>query len=281
MYQNHYFLVQSVSYQTTVMGLPQLKAEKTVNYEVGLWQQLNPNMGLEVTLFYKDIYQLLTADIMTTYAQIRYGRFGNKEYGNARGLEVKYDFNFGDLNGNVNYTLQYTRGVADNPTDTYTRAGNSQDPIPRLIPLNWDQRHTMNLNLGYNTPNLNVTLSGYFGSGMAYTFEPILGSSLSRVNLYPNNSKRPSTFSVDLFAQYKLGVLWGTRLKMTLNVYNLFDKMNEIEVNNTTGRANQAIVRPSGLASFRCNFTDYYDQIKNPSSYSAPRLVKLGLGMEF
>ena len=281
MYQNHYYLVQQVSYQTTVMGFPQLKAEKTVNYEVGLWQQLNSNMGLEVTLFYKDIYQLLTADIMTTYTQIRYGRYANKEYGNARGLEVKYDFNFGDFNGNVNYTLQYTRGVADNPTDTYTRAGNNQDPIPRLIPLSWDQRHTLNLTLGYNAKNLDVTLTGFFGSGLAYTFTPISDNPLSRVNLYPNNSKQPSTLTADLFAQYKLGVVWGTRLKVTLNVYNLFDRMNEYGVNGATGRANQAIVRPTDLASHRSDFNDYYDRIEDPASYSAPRLVKLGLGMEF
>jgi len=281
MYQNHYYLVQQVSYQSLIMGNPQLKAEKTVNYEIGLWQQLNANMGLEIILFYKDIYQLLTAGIQTTYDQIRYGRYDNKEYGNARGLEVKYDFSLGRFNGNMNYTLQYTRGVADNPQMTYNRAGNNQDPIPRLIPMPWDQRHTFNLTMGYYAKNLDVTLTGYFGSGLAYTFAPIASNPLSRVNLYPFNSSQPYTFSADFYAQYKLGVVWGTRLKITMNVYNLFDRMNELGVNGATGRANQAIVLPSDLATHRSDFNDYYDQIKNPSSFSAPRLVKLGLGMEF
>jgi outer membrane receptor protein involved in Fe transport len=281
MYQNPLYLVQQVSYQSLIMGNPQLKSEKTVNYEIGLWQQLNANMGLEVTLFYKDIYQLLTAGIQTTYDQIRYGRFDNKEYGNARGLEVKYDFNFGSFNGNVNYTLQYTRGVADNPQMTYNRAGNNQDPIPRLIPMPWDQRHTFNLTMGYYTKNMDVTLTGYYGSGLAYTFAPVASNPLSRINLYPFNSSQPSTFSADFFAQYKLGVLWGTRLKVTLNAYNLFDRLNELGVNGSTGRANQAIVLPSDLATHRSDFNEYSDRINDPSSYSAPRLVKLGLGMEF
>jgi outer membrane receptor protein involved in Fe transport len=281
MYTNPIFLIQPVSFQTNTVGYAQLKAEKTVNYEVGLWQQLNPNMGLEVTLFYKDIYELLTVDIMTTYNQIRYGRYANKDYGNARGLEVKYDFNFGAFMGGANYTLQYTRGVADNPSTTYSRAGNNQDPIPRLIPMSWDQRHTFNLTLGYNTPSFNASMTGWYGSGFAYTFAPLADNPLSRVNLYPNNSKMPATFSVDLYAQYKLGMVWGTRLKATLNVYNLLDRKNEYGVNGTTGRANQAIVRPTDLATHQSPFNDYYDRIKDPSSFSAPRMVKIGLGVEF
>jgi outer membrane receptor protein involved in Fe transport len=281
MYANHWFLVQPVSFQTAVMGNPQLKAEKTVNYEVGLWQQLNANMGLEVTLFYKDIYELLTAGIQTTYTQIRYGRYDNKDYGNVRGLEVKYDFNYNELNGNVNYTLQYTRGVADNPLTTYNRAGNNQDPIPRLIPLEWDQRHTLNVTLGYNARSFDATVTGWFGSGLAYTYTPIAENRLSRVNLYPNNSKRPTTFTVDFYAQVRLGVAFGTRLRLTLNVYNVLDRMNELYVNGQTGRANQAILRPVDYASHRSDFNTLEDRYWNPGSFSAPRLVKLGLGIEF
>ena len=44
----------------------------------------------------------------------------------------------------VNYTLQYTRGNADNPTQTFDRAGNNMDPVNRFIPMSWDQRHTLN-----------------------------------------------------------------------------------------------------------------------------------------
>jgi outer membrane receptor protein involved in Fe transport len=91
LYQSHSFLISPNDYVTTI-GNSRLKPEKTVTYEIGLWQALTSNMGLEVTLFYKDIYNLLSTKIISTYNQIEYGLFSNKDYGNARGLEVKFDY---------------------------------------------------------------------------------------------------------------------------------------------------------------------------------------------
>lgn len=85
---------------------------------------------------------MLSAQVITTFNQIRYGLYSNKDYGNVKGLEVKYDYRSGSFSAYLNYTLQFTRGNADNPTQTFSRAGDSKDPIPRLIPMSWDQRHT-------------------------------------------------------------------------------------------------------------------------------------------
>ncbi|RMF65769.1 MAG: TonB-dependent receptor, partial [Calditrichaeota bacterium] len=125
-YQNHSFRVAPNDY-TTTMGNARIHAQKTVQYEVGLWQELTEGMGLEVALFYRDIYDLLSTRIITTYNQIEYGLYSNKDYGNAKGLEVKYEFRRGPLTAALNYTLQYTRGNADNPLFTFTRAGESMD----------------------------------------------------------------------------------------------------------------------------------------------------------
>ncbi|MBN2356089.1 TonB-dependent receptor, partial [candidate division KSB1 bacterium] len=87
LYQNHDFRVSPTDYATT-MGNATLKAEKTVQYEIGLWQELIRGMGLEVALFYRDIYDLLSARVITTTNQYEYGLYSNKDYGNAKGLEV-------------------------------------------------------------------------------------------------------------------------------------------------------------------------------------------------
>ena len=65
LFQNHSFLIAPNDY-STVMGNAELKAEKTVTYEIGLWQQLFPGAGLEVSLFYRDIYNLLSTRIFST-----------------------------------------------------------------------------------------------------------------------------------------------------------------------------------------------------------------------
>lgn len=280
MYLNNSYVLSPANYSTTI-GNPQVKPEKTVNYEVGLWQILNPYMDLEVALWYKDIYALSTVNIVTTYNQIRYGLYGNKDYGNARGLEVKFNTRFGRLYSEINYTLQYTRGNADNPVFTFTRAGSSQDPIPTLIPMSWDQRHTLNVTVGYNKEKYGVTATGYMGSGTAYTWAPIDQNPLHRVNLYPNNSYKPLHYRVDLRTFYDLPATMGVNIRLSLYVYNLLDRLNEYGVNGNTGRANQAIIRDSDRLQHWSDFSTYEERIYSPANWSAPRSVKFGLGINF
>ncbi|MBN1996060.1 TonB-dependent receptor, partial [candidate division KSB1 bacterium] len=280
LYQNADFLVGTTNYETR-MGNGQLKPERTIQYEIGLWQEITEGMSLDMSLFYKDIYDLLTMNIFTTYNQIRYGLYSNKDYGNARGLEMKYEAVYGSFTGVVNYTLQYTRGVADNPTTTFTRAGNNQDPISRLIPLNWDQRHTVNIQLGYVKKEYGVTLVGNYGSGFPYTYEPIGENPLSQVNLYPNNNPKPSFLTFDLRAYYDIFLAREQKVRFTFVAYNLLDRLNELSVSPETGRANQSIILDTQLAGHRSDFNDYYDRINNPAAFSAPRMIKIGMGYYF
>jgi outer membrane receptor for ferrienterochelin and colicin len=280
LYQNHAFRVAPSDYETT-MGNAQIKAQKTVSYEVGLWQEITPNMELDVTLFYRDIYDLLSTKIISTFNQIEYGLYTNKDYGNVRGLELKYDFRINCLLLLVNYTLQYTRGNADNPLQTFTRAGESIDPVNILIPMSWDQRHTLNATLGYNKPKYGISLTGYYNSGTPFSWQPIPESILSRINLYPNNSWIPSNYNFNLNGYYNISITQKISLQLLLSIYNLFDKLNEVWVNQQTGRAYTAIIRETDIAGHRSNFNEYEDIVKNPSMYSAPRLVQLGLGITF
>lgn len=280
MYQNSAYVLSPTNYVTT-LGNPTVNPEKTVSYEVGLWQTLNKYMDLEVALWYKDIYFLSTVNIVTTYNQVRYGLYGNKDYGNARGLEIKYKTRVENFGAEVNYTLQYTRGNADNPIYTFTRAGNSQDPIPTLIPMSWDQRHTVNFSVYYAKNRYTVSLLGWYGSGQAYTWSPIDQNPVNRVNLYDNNSHKPYTFSTDLLVYYDFASVWGSNMRVTLRVYNLLDRLNEYGVNANTGRTNQAIIRPQDRLGHYSDFATYEERIYSPSNWSAPRLVKLGLGVFF
>jgi len=219
--------------------------------------------------------------VVTTFNQIKYGLYTNKDYGNVRGLELKYNMFWNNVSAMVNYTLQYTRGVADNPTESYTREGSSMDPIPKLIPMSWDQRHTFNFSLGYNTAKYGGTMTIYYNSGTPYTWQPISESRLSRVNLYNNNAWQPSGSSVDFNGYYNLKIAGDLNLRITLSIYNLMDNLNEVWVNPTTGRAYTAIVRESDLLSHRSNFNEYKDTYQNPAMYSAPRRIKLEMGIDF
>jgi len=280
LYENHSFQVEPTDYETT-MGNSQLKPQKTVQYEIGLWQELMDGMGIEVALFYRDIYDLLSAKVFSTFNQIEYGLYSNKDYGNTKGLEIKYDYAQDKIAAYLNYTLQYTRGNADNPTQTFTRAGDSMDPIAKLIPMSWDQRHTFNATVSYTSGDFSITMTGYYNSGTTHTWSPILENRLANIVLYPNNAWQPSQYNVDLTSYYNFKLSSKLNLRFTLSVYNLLDRLNEDWVNANTGRAYTAIIRQENLLSHRSNFNDYYDRIENPSAYAAPRLVKMGIGITF
>jgi len=280
LYVNNTFLIAPSDY-STIMGNALVKPQKTVQYEIGLKQQLTDAMVLDVSLYYRDMYNLLSAVVVSTYNQIEYGLFSNKDYGNAKGLEIKYDLDFENFYSTINYTLQYTRGNADNPQTTYNRAGSSQDPITKLIPMSWDQRHTLNGTVGFSKDNYGVAVTGYYNSGSPYTWSPLQESLLSRVNLYENNDHRPSRYTIDLNAFYNFEFFKDTRLKVTLSVYNLLDRLNEEFVNSNTGRAYTAIIQETDLLGHQSDFNDYEDRIQNPSAYEPPRLIKLGLGVSF
>ena len=276
-YQNSNFIVTELG----MVGNPQLKAQKTIQYEIGLWLQLTREMDFEVAVYYRDIYDLLSSRLLYTYSQIRFGLYDNKDYGNARGLELKYQARFGEFVINANYTLQYTRGVADTPEFAFNRAGQDQDPVNKLVPLEWDQRHTFNLTTAYNTRNFGLTFLFLYHSGRPYSWLPIEESPLRVINLLPNNQERPSQFRVDLNAFYNLFTFSNIDVRLTLLAYNIFDTLNENTVNETTGRAYTGIVRPIDEISHKSNFSEYTDVLQNPGMFDAPRSIRLGLGFQF
>ncbi|MFL3013815.1 MAG: TonB-dependent receptor [Candidatus Neomarinimicrobiota bacterium] len=286
-FSNHSSIIGPSDYSTTVgnanldsdsLGL---NAQKTVSYEIGLWQELNKNTSFEVNLYYRDIYDLLSLAVVSTYNQVEYGIYTNKDYGNVRGLELKLDYNFENLFLQTNYTYQFTRGNADNPSQTFNRQGSSIDEVIRLIPMSWDQRHTFNLSLGYNTDRFGVSATGYYNSGTPYTFAPQGESNLALLNLYPNNDYIPSNYHADLSGYIYLPQIFGVKGKIDFIIYNLLDRYNEYGVSSETGRAYTAVVNETELLSHRSNFNTYDDRYKDPSMFQTPRQVKVGLTIPF
>jgi len=256
-----------------------LNAQKTVSYEVGLWQELTSEWGLEVNLYYRDIYDLLTVAVVSTFNDKKYGLYTNKDYGNVRGLELKLDYGSpAGVRANLNYTLQYTKGNADNPSQTYSRAGSTIDPVKKMIPMSWDQRHTLNLSLGYSAARWGTHMTAYYNSGTAYTFSPRPESQLlSKINLTPNNDYRAAGYHVDMTGYVMLPKIMGVNAKFNFSVYNLLDRYNEVWVNGRTGRAYSDIEVESEVAGHRSTFNEYEDRYKNPAMFSAPRQIKFGL----
>ena len=133
----------------------------------------------------------------------------------------------------------------------------------------------------YFGKNYGASVTAYYNSGSPYTFSPQSESVLSRINLYPNNAYKPSTTSADATLYYNFKLKGRYHGKVDLTIYNLLDRLNENWVDGQTGRAYTAVIKDTDLAGHRSDFNEYEDRIHNPSMYSAPRMIKLAVGINF
>ena len=85
-YQVLEFLTGGATYDQDYLGNPDLGPEITVQYEVGLKQALNDNLGIDLTFFYKDIRDLLGTEVIETYNFGQYARNTNVDYGSVSGI---------------------------------------------------------------------------------------------------------------------------------------------------------------------------------------------------
>jgi outer membrane receptor protein involved in Fe transport len=275
LYSNSDFIISHGQSLSSITGNPDLKTQKTVMYEIGLQQVLYTNLVLNFSVYYRDIRNLLGMEIINTYEGFKYARFINRDYGNVRGFIATLDKRFANFFGaKIDYTYQIAEGNASDPYAVYNN-NQTNPPIEetkRVVPLNWDQRHTFNLSLNFGNPgDWNLGFIIQYGSGWPYT-EDIKVSQGVR---FENGGVKPSTMNVDLRAE-KIFRLAGVNLMAFAIVYNVLDIKNEYGVYSTTGRATVDLNTKDAGDIYGLNTIEEY--IKNPGMYSTPREIRLGIG---
>jgi outer membrane receptor protein involved in Fe transport len=278
LYTNPDFIVTPGQSLSSIMGNPDLKPQKTVMYEIGLQQVLFPNVVLNLSVYYRDIRNLLGMEIINTYEGFKYARFINRDYGNVRGFIITLEKRFADFVGaKLDYTYQIAEGNASDPRAVYNN-NQTNPPIEEtktVVPLNWDQRHTLNLSVNVGQPgDWSAGFIFQFGSGMPYTEDIRISQGVR----FENGGRKPPTYNLDLRAEktFKIG---GIDVNTFLLVYNVLDIKNEYGVYSTTGRANVDLNTKYASDIIGLNTIQQY--VNNPSMYSSPREIRLGFGFGF
>ncbi|MDZ7271692.1 MAG: TonB-dependent receptor [candidate division KSB1 bacterium] len=250
-----------------VMGNPDIRPERTVQYEFGYKHALTPFLGLDVSIFYKDIRDLLGVEFVSTYAAAEYARLTNVDFGNVLGFTVAVDQRrIGPLSTMVDYTWQKAMGNSSDPRETATRAAAGEDPRPRQIPLNWDQRHTLNATVLLESPkNFSVSAVLRYGSGQPYT--PSLKAGFGG-GLETNSGRKPPFFRVDLRGEkyFRMG---GVNLSLFARIVNLLD----------TRFVNGFVFDDTGSPDYSLNPVGQRATLANPGRYYPPRRVEVGIAV--
>jgi len=251
-------LSANIARGNSVMGDPDLGAQRTIAYEIGFNQQFTNDMAGDVTVYYKDIFDLLGTRRMTdTTTGLEYTSFMNAEYGNVRGFEATVNKRAsadGIFSGKASYSLMLAKGTASDPWEGYSRYiyGGGTDPatgLPVPFPksdafLEYDQRHTFSVSTNFDfndkfgpaiaglkpLANLSVSLLNNIGSGMPYTILDSKGTQIGGVN----EGRMPWTFNTDLLVSRSFTVA-GIKMALNFEMLNLLNRKNVANVYAATG----------------------------------------------
>ena len=268
-------------------GNANLNPEKTVTYEIGLQQQLMEDLAFNVTGFFKDVRDLLATQVIRVRGDKTYNKYINKDYGSIKGITFTLTKRrtLQDMLGvTVDYTYQVAEGNDTDPDAFFLDLSSGRQSEKTVIFLPWDQAHTLNTTVSVGeTGNWNLSFIGKIGSGLPYTPEIFE----KQVYVRTNSGRRPSTFSVDLFAE-KTFDFKEYNINLFLKVFNLFDRLNQRIVYLDTGRSDYSLLQTTGGVKAAQELSERIDGVASPDDYFnrpnyyyPPREVRVGASVEF
>ncbi|OYD16263.1 hypothetical protein CH333_03820 [candidate division WOR-3 bacterium JGI_Cruoil_03_44_89] len=237
-----------------LLGNPDLEAQRTIQYEMGLSHQFTHDIAFDIVGFYKDIYNLIGSRLQSASPKA-YTVYITEDYGNCKGVEFTLRKRATEgLSGHISYTLSDAKGTSSYEREAYYDyiANIRPDPytgerpvLPKIdYPLEFDQRHTISLNLawltshgsgpiiggGYPLEDMSIGFVSNLGSGLPYTRRDATNNLVGETNA----ERMPWTWTTDM----KIGKdisLFGLGMVAFLEVTNLFDLENISNVYATNG----------------------------------------------
>jgi outer membrane receptor protein involved in Fe transport len=265
-----------------IIGNPDLKPEQTTQGELGLQQQLTDDISVDITGYFRDIRNLAGTrnPVFPVFGGTAiYGKYENTDFGFVRGIVLAVDKRFSaGISATLDYTFQIAKGDASDPFTAFNLLNSGTLPETQLIPLNWDQRHTLNLTLNYaNTGDWGASFVFKFLSGTPYT--PDVAKAAGTFAF--NSESKPTTYNLD-FRAYKDLRIGPMTLSIFLRVNNVLDTKNATDVFTNTGlpdfsldEQRQLEINPPQRIS---TVTDWYTK---PYYYAEPRRIEIGSTISF
>ena len=261
LYENLYFDMRGAIRRK---GNPDLEPEKTIAYEVGVAQQLTDDLTVDLTGFTKDIDDLVSSvhvDIINDYSY-----FINDIYGRVQGFEFtarKWGTGQSRVSGMLSYTYSVAKGKGSSRSLGYLTYYYQQPEVTESHPLDWDQRHIVSGTFGIQLPlNAAVNLIGRYASGLPYTPNP-------NAPIKPDvNSKRyPPTYNVDLLLSKRIARA-GMAYTFFADIRNIFNTKNLDD-----------LIDPITYDRYGIPLNN--KKHSSPLSWSTPRLVMMGVSLDF
>ena len=305
--------------RNVILNNPDLRPEKTIDYELGFQQVLSKSSSLKISVFYRELRDMVQlVNINQAYPRT-YRTFGNIDFGTIKGITLSYDLRrTGNVWMRAAYTLQFAEGTGSSSTTALNLVNSGQPNLRTISPFSYDQRHQITATLDYrygegkdyNGPvwfgkrifeNTGVNFQSNLASGTPYSAQSNItpegiGGGSSSLEGQINGSRKPWQFRVDAQMDRNIVLKWGGEDKKksaNLNVYllvnNLFNTLNVVNVYRATGNPDDDGYLAA--AEFQASIEQQNDEaafrelyalkVNNPGNYGIPRTIRLGVKLDF
>ena len=262
-----------------LFGQPNLDAERTVSYEVGVSHQLSDNVALSLTAYYRDITGYVGTRYFFPFVDGRYTGYTlyvNEDYANNKGFEFTIDMRPTKyFSGGLSYTYSVVKGSASSETEQYPGTQEST----QLYYLDWDRTHVFNASGTYMIPedegpqifgsaifeNMDFSLIMRASSGVPYTPS---GRDIGFVE--KNSLRNPGIYNIDFMIGKEFEFYDNLRFRLFAEILNLTDHRNVLYVYGDTG--DPEFTQVGGYSA---------EYMQDPSNFGPPRSVRIGFTMRF
>lgn len=264
-------------------GNADLNPEQTISGEIGLQQAFFDIVTVDLTAYFRDIRDLAGTrlDEIRIYGGAgSYSQFFNSDFGFVKGIILSLKKRLqNNWSASVDYTLQSAKGNASDPEAYREQFLEGNRPEVQLVPLDWDQTHTLNVTFNYiSESGWGLSMVANYGGGFPYT----PSQSMNISELLINSELKPSTFNIDLRLSYQFMLSDIVSINVYTNVYNLLDIKNQRNVYDDSGTADytydEYLRKKDDKPEIVNTVNEYY---RNPSFYAEPRKIEFGTSINF
>lgn len=276
------YVNRSIASAKPLLSDVMMRPQRTVAFEVGLKHAFSNLIVANMTLFLKDINDLVGT---TYYARYPYDYtvYNNSDFARVEGLLFILEKRFSHyFSAWLNYTFSIAQGNESDPTEGFLNYSQSNYHLRpnREFYLDFDRRHVLSFDMDWRFPeNFGPALFGFkplekFGinmlvdiaSGLPYT--PMLPEGQTRVE--KNSERMPWTITFDLRLNRDFKFI-GLNASIFLRAINIFDRLNVTRVWEKTGGAwNEGPTSGYSL-----------DRQADPSHIGRRRSLKVGMYLKF
>ncbi|HTO89780.1 MAG TPA: TonB-dependent receptor [Candidatus Sulfotelmatobacter sp.] len=291
------FQNREIDASVNTRGNPDLEPETNISYQAGVQHLFSRDVSGQFSVFFKDIYGLITVRQERDQFGNLVNVFFNGDYASARGFEASISKSFSHkFSAEINYSYQIATGVASDPTAAlqFFNGGQLYLPISEQ-PLDWDQRNTLSLQGVVRDPGKwGFRMLWSYGSGFPFT--PTFRNDRKPDPSLDNSRRQPSVsrLTVDGDKYYKI---WGQNVTLFFDARNVLNAttilsltQNSFPNNNVdraggsdyliyyteTGRAGGAY-----LQDINGDNVDDWVPVHDPRVFDEGRNVRLGVSVSF